>query len=138
MNDRYIIDHLQSRLREAERLLARRDAQLAAARGENVGLLTALEREIGASREWQEVAVDLGAFAQVEKRANRTILYGSIEIAADLIAAAGTHRATMITAIVKDKMLRPMIMKAEGGYPNTVPETSLQTTKAPQGASKPT
>jgi hypothetical protein len=78
----------------------------------NRALRRSLEEKEADLRDWQRLAVELGAYAAVEKDKAMMTLDCSLKVAAPLLALA-KDRTEMLTQLLSSKVLRPMLAECD-------------------------
>lgn len=107
--------------------IERQHATIVGLKGENDALREALAESRGETREWQELAVELGAFAAVAKDKSRMTLDCSLKIDVGMLAQA-RERNTLIATLLREKIMRPMVAECdkafgpESGPPKETPD----------------
>lgn len=109
---------------QIDRLHARLDAE----KVQNSALREAMEARAMEVREWQTLAVELGAYGDVHKNKEAMSLDCKLMISADLLAQAKDRRA-LIATLLSTKIMRPMLAECEKIFGPSTPNTSTEESK---------
>jgi hypothetical protein len=95
--------------------IARLRSRLEVERVQNDAMREALAAKDYDLREWQQLAVELGAFAAVTKDKTRMTLDCTLKIDAGLLAKSTNVHAT-VSGIVFNQIVRPMVRECEKSF----------------------